>query len=157
MPMLGQQRRPCRIGREAGSWNPLFVASGNVHGEQRRSAIAAGVAEEHENAAVRRKGRSFVVESGGENPLTRAVGLHDADGKLSAALFGKGDVVAPRRPDRRRIVALPEGYTLRGSARRRHHINLRLSTAVGFETYTRPVGPIGRGGSIRGGRGEGGP
>src|SRR5207253_8788955 len=97
VPISGQQGRPRRIGREAGGWNPLLVASGNVHGEQRRSAVAAGVAEEHQNAAVRRKGRSLVVESARENPLARTIGFHDADGKLSGTLFGEGDVVATRR------------------------------------------------------------
>src|SRR5206468_5311992 len=97
--------RPCRIGREAGSWDFLFVASGNVHGKQRGSAIATGIAEEHHDAAVRREGRTFVVEAGGQDPLTRAVGLHDANGKLTAALLGEGDVVAARRPDRGRVTA----------------------------------------------------
>src|SRR5258708_8303097 len=88
------------MGCEARRWNALLVASGNIHGEQRRPAIATGIAEEHQDATVRREGRSFVVESGGENPLARAVRLHDADGKLSAALFGEGDVLHTRRPHR---------------------------------------------------------
>jgi len=105
--------------RQNRGWNPLFVTSGNIHGEQRRSGIAAGVAEEHQNAAVRRKGRSFIMEAGRKDPLAGAVGLHDADGKLSAALLGEGDVVAARRPDRGGIAAFAKGYALRRSAGRR--------------------------------------
>ena len=36
---------------------------GNIDGEQRRSAIAAGIAEEHHDPAIRRKGRPFIVEA----------------------------------------------------------------------------------------------
>src|SRR5258706_15670442 len=148
--MLRQQRGPRRIGREAGCWNPLLVASGNVHGEQRRSAIAAGIAKEHQDAAIRRKGRSLVVESARENPLARTVGFHDADGKLSGTLFGEGDVVAARPPPRGRIAALAQGNPLRRPAGRRHHVDLRLAAAGGFETYAGAVVRIGRRGIDRG-------
>ncbi len=43
---------------------------------------------------------------------------------------------------------------MRGSAGRRHHIDLRLATAVGFETYASPIGRIGRRGIDRRSVGE---
>ena len=42
----------------------------------------------------------------GQDALAGAVRPHDADEEASAELLGKGDVVAPRRPDRRRDAGL---------------------------------------------------
>src|SRR5437879_1673134 len=135
--LLRQQRRPGWVRREAGGRHPLFVTPGDVDGEQRWAAVAAGVAEEHHDPPVRCDGWPLVMEAGGQDALAGPVGLHDADGELPAALFGKGDVVAARRPDRGRIAAvavvLAKRDALRGSAGRRHHIDLRLAAAVGFE------------------------
>src|SRR5438445_13864395 len=104
--LLRQQRRPGWIRREAGGRHPLFVAPGDVDGEQRRAAVAALVAEEHHHPPVRCEGRPLVMEAGGQDALAGTVGLHDADGELAAALLGEGDVVAARRPDRGRIAAV---------------------------------------------------
>src|SRR6266852_3337456 len=51
---------------------------------------------------IRREARPFIVEAFGEHALARSVGLEDADAESAARLAGEGDVVAARRPDRRR-------------------------------------------------------
>src|SRR5690242_8111520 len=84
-----QQRRPGRVRREARRRHLLLVAAGDVDRKERRPA--ALIAEEHQYAPVRREGRALVVIARGEQPLARAVRLHDADRELSAALLGEGD------------------------------------------------------------------
>jgi hypothetical protein len=68
----------------------LFETPGYIHRVERWTGIAAGIAEEHQHAAIGCKGRAFVVESGGENSLARAIRFHDADRELPAALLGEG-------------------------------------------------------------------
>src|SRR5437868_14376454 len=84
-----QQGRPRRIRRKRRRWHALLVAPGHVDRVERWPA--ALIAEEHQHAAVRREGRPFIVEAGGEQALARSVRLHDADRELSAALLGEGD------------------------------------------------------------------
>src|SRR3569623_2011003 len=120
-----QQRRPCWIGCKPRRRNLEFVAARNIHGEQ--IGTLAEIAEEHHHATVRRKRRAFIMEARGEDALARSVRLHDADSELAAALHGEGDVVAARRPYRRRIAAVAERDALRGTTARCHYINLRLA------------------------------
>src|SRR6202043_2148355 len=86
LTLSGQQWRPGRIGSKARRRDALFEASGNIDRKQRRPAIAAGIAEEHQHPPVRRECRPFIVEARGENPFARTIGLDDADGELTAAL-----------------------------------------------------------------------
>src|SRR5262249_41482413 len=91
-----QERRPGRIRRVAGRRNLLLVAAGEIDGVERGPGVAAGIAEEHQHAAVRREGRALVVEARGEDALARAVRIDHADGELAAELLGEGDHVAAR-------------------------------------------------------------
>src|SRR5437868_9027544 len=68
-PRSREQRRPGRIRRIAGRWDSLLVAAGEIDREQLGSAVAARIAEEHEDAAVRRPGRSLVVKTLGKQPF----------------------------------------------------------------------------------------
>src|SRR5215213_8313586 len=120
-----QQRRPRRIGRERRRRNFLFVPAGDIDRIKRRPRPL--IAEKHQHATVRRKGRTFVVIAGREQALAGAVRLHDTDRELSAALLGEGDEIAARRPDWRRIRTLAETDTLRVAAARAHHVDLRPS------------------------------
>src|SRR3569833_2529765 len=99
---LRQQRRPRRVGAEARRRLLQFVPAGDVDGVEVRPR--AEVAEEHDDAAVRREGRAFIVEAGREHALARAVRLEDADRELPARLPGEGDVVAARRPHRQTLI-----------------------------------------------------
>src|SRR5262249_23502941 len=101
------------------------------------------VAEEHDHAPVRRPGRSFVVIAFGENALARSVRAHDADGEPALRLLGEGDIVAARRPYRRRIGALAEADALRLAAVRRRDVDLLLCGGVRLEADARAVGRIG--------------
>ena len=60
------------IGREARRRDPLLVAAGDVDGEQRRPAAAAGSRKNITHAAVRRKGRALVVEARGQDAARRS-------------------------------------------------------------------------------------
>src|SRR6266511_1527906 len=113
---LRQQRRPGRVGRVARRRQALLVATGDVDRVQRRPRLPAGVAEEHDHAAVRRPGRALVVIALGQDAFARSVGAHDADAELALILLGEGDIVAARRPHRRRIGAIAETDALRRSA-----------------------------------------
>src|SRR5262249_15957085 len=128
-----QQRRPSGVGRVARCLEELLVAPGHVHRIERRTAFAAGVAEEHNHAPVRRPGRSFIVIALGQNPLARSVRAHDSDRKPAFGLLGEGDVVAARRPHRRRVGAVAEADALRLAAARGHDVDLLLAAAIGFE------------------------
>src|SRR6185437_8658626 len=81
----------------------------------------------------RREGRALVVEPLRENALARAVRLENADRKLPVGLAGEGDVIAARRPHRRRVMALAEADALRRAAAGRHHINLLRTAAIALE------------------------
>src|SRR5262249_51322130 len=140
---LLQQRRPSRIGRVARRLQDLLVTAGDIDRVEHRPGVAAGIAEEHDHAPVRRPGRSFVVIALGENALARSVRAHDADGEPALRLLGEGDIVAARRPYRRRIGALAEADALRLAAVRRHDVDLLLSAAIGLEADARAVGRIG--------------
>src|SRR6185312_15114556 len=93
--LLRQQRRPGRIGGEARRRLLLLVPAGDVDRIEIRPG--AEIAEIHDDAAVRREGRAFVVEALGQNALAGAVRLEDADRELAVGLAGEGDVVAARR------------------------------------------------------------
>src|ERR1700692_3865038 len=95
------------------------------------------------NASVRGPGRPLVVIALGQNPLAGAVWPHDTDGKPALRLLGEGDVVAARRPYRRRVGAVAEADALRLAAVRRHHVDLLLSAAVGLERDAGAVRRIG--------------
>src|SRR5262249_26352649 len=84
----GQQRRPCRIGCIARSRYALLVAARDIDRVERRSGIAAGIAEEHDHAAVRREGRPLVVEAFRQDALARSVRLDDSDRKFALRLLG---------------------------------------------------------------------
>src|SRR3954469_4707827 len=127
---LGEQRRPGGIGCEGRRRHALLVAAGDVHGEQRRPAAAAGVAEEHDDPTVRAESRAFIVKAFGQDALARAVRLHDADGEFAAADLGEGDVVALRRPYRRRVGAFAETDALRAAALRAHDVDLLRAATV---------------------------
>ncbi len=106
--------------------------------------FAARIAEEHQEQAVRRPGRAFIVEALGQDALARAVRLHHADRELALRLLGEGDEIAARRPDRRRIGPFAKRDALRLSAGSRHDIELLGAAAVGIEHDLRAVGRIGR-------------
>src|SRR5262249_33360959 len=127
----------------------LLVAPGNIHRIQRRSGIAAWVAEKHDDPAVRRKCRAFVVESLGQDTLTGSIGFHDADGEFALRLARERNVVAARRPHRRGIAAVAKADALRSPPAGAHHINLLLATATGFKANPRTVGRIRRRGVDR--------
>src|SRR6185437_5987329 len=91
-----------------------FVAAGDVDGVQIRPF--PDVAEEHDDASIRRESRSFVVETLRQDALARAVRLQYADRKLPIGLAGESDVVAARRPHRRRVMSLAEADALRRPA-----------------------------------------
>src|SRR6266508_4059794 len=99
--------------------------------------------------ALRRPGRALVVIALGQDAFARSVGAHDADAELALILLGEGDIVAARRPHRRRIGAIAETDALRRSAARRHHVDLLLAAAIGLEADARAVGRIGRRGIDR--------
>lgn len=62
MALSSQQRRPCGIGCERGRANHPLVASRQIDRVDARPAVGTlRLAEEHEEAAVRRPGRPFVV------------------------------------------------------------------------------------------------
>src|SRR6516165_10930406 len=113
MPALLQQRRPRRIRGIARRLDRLLVAPGDVNRVEGRPAVPAGVAKEHDHASIRRTGRTFIVITLGKNALAGTVGAHDTDGEPAFELFCKGDVVTPRRPNRRRIGAIAEANALR--------------------------------------------
>src|SRR3546814_12208098 len=77
-----------------------------------RAAAAAAArvrrrrAEEHQDAAVRRPGRSLFLIRLAEEPLSRPVRPHHADMEAALVHLGEGDQVAARRPDRRGIPAV---------------------------------------------------
>src|SRR5665647_2810049 len=143
---LGQQRRPGRIGRHARGGYLELVAAGDVDSEQRRAL--AGIAEEHDHPPVRREGRPLVMEALGEDALARAVGLENADGESTAQLAGEGDVVAARRPYRRRVMSLAEADALRRAAAGRHHVDLLGAAAVALEADVAAVRRVARVGVI---------
>src|SRR5258708_13765743 len=126
---LRQKRRPGRIGREARRRGALLVAAGDVDREQPRPDIAARIAKKHDDPAVRRPGRTFVVKALGQQSFARPVRLHDTDRELAGVLLGERDVVAARRPDRGRIGSLAEADALGGAAARAHHVDLRTAAA----------------------------
>src|SRR6185436_16642495 len=137
--VLLQQWRPGRVGRVARRLQQLLVAAGHVDRIERRPAAPAGIAEEHDHASVRRPGRSFVVIALGQDPLAGSIRLHDADGEPARHLFGEGDVVAARRPYRRRVRAVAEADALRLAAVRAHDVDLLLSAAVRLEADAHAV------------------
>src|SRR3954468_12895262 len=98
-----------------------------------RAAGAAGIAEEHQEQAVRRKRRAFVMKTLGDDALARAVRLHHADAELAALLAGEGDEIALGRPDRRRIAPVAEGNALGLAAAGGHHVELLLAAAIALE------------------------
>src|SRR5207342_2258876 len=91
------------------------------------------VAEEHQNPPIRREGRPLVVESLREHALAGTVGLENADRKITARLTGEGDVVAARRPDRRRMLTFAKADALCRPTICRHHIDLLAAATVAFE------------------------
>src|SRR5262249_60875908 len=101
--------------------------------------IAAGIAEEHQHAAIGRPGRALVVEALGEQPLALPVRLDHADAEGAAAALGERDIVAARRPHRRRIRAFAEADALGPAAGRPHDVDLLGAAALGLEAAARRV------------------
>src|SRR5262245_62080094 len=56
---LAPEGRPGWVARIRFGRDLLFVAAPDVDGEELRPAVPAGVAEEHEDAAIGRPGRAF--------------------------------------------------------------------------------------------------
>ena len=56
--------------------------------------------------------------------------MHDTDIELAAGLFGEGDQIAPRRPDRCCIIATLEANPLNVGAILIHGIELRTPSPV---------------------------
>src|SRR5579863_9655288 len=136
---LAEQRSPGRV-RPIGRCRHFeFGAAEHVDHEDVRAGFAAGIAEEHEEEAVRRPGRPLVMETFREYALARPVRLHYANGKRAGALSGEGDVIALRRPDRRRIAPLAVGNPLRIAAARRHDVKLLVTSAIRLEDDLRTV------------------
>src|SRR5690349_2069607 len=106
---LFEQRRPGWIGGKILRRDRLLVAAGEVDRIEPRSAGTGRFTEEHQHAAVRRPGRSFLREAGRQDALARSVGLHHTDLELAARLPGERYQVAARRPDGRRIYAIAKG------------------------------------------------
>src|ERR1700709_1726096 len=126
------QGRPSRIGGIARRRHAALVAAADVDRPDLRAAAALDGAAEHDNAAVRRPGRAFVLPAGGEDAHARAVGLHDSDME-SAALIGKRDQIAARAPYRGAVAALPEADAVLVRAVGAHDIDLLAAAAGGFE------------------------
>src|SRR5687768_17601438 len=80
----------------------------------------------------------------GQYPLARAVETHHADQKTSCELLGEGDVVSARRPDGRRVAAIPQADAMRAPAVSPHHVKLLRSFPVRLENDLAPVGGIAR-------------
>src|SRR5262249_54400540 len=66
--------------------------------------------------------------------LARTVGFKNTDGKITARLARKRNVIAARGPNRRRVVSFAETDALCRPAGRGHHVNLLAATAIAFET-----------------------
>jgi len=69
--------------------------------------------------------------------------------EAAAQLAGEGDVVAARRPYRRRVMSLAEADALRRSAASRHHVDLLGAAAVALEADVAAVRRVARGGVDR--------
>src|SRR3954451_1126433 len=144
-----QEWRPGRIRSKARRRHALLVPAGDVDRVERRPAATARIAEEHDDPAVGRKGRAFVVVALGEDALALAVRPHGADGEAALAELGESDQIAARRPDRCRIGAVAEADALGALPVRTHHINLLRAAAVAFEANARAVRRVGRRGVDR--------
>ena len=107
--LVGQSRRPGRIGGEGRSLDPLFVASCKIDAPQLRATAGTGnISKEHQNPPIRRPGRSLIVKPLGQDPLTAAIRFHNADQPFSRHLFGERNQIASWRPNRRRVFAALE-------------------------------------------------
>ncbi|ENN87294.1 hypothetical protein RHSP_25736 [Rhizobium freirei PRF 81] len=144
VPSLLEKRRPCRVGSKARRRDFLLVISGQVDGEELRATGAGRLAEEHDDAAVRSPGRTFVVEAGRQQALAGTIRLHHADGETATGLLGEGDEIAARRPDRRGIGAVAERDAALVGTIRIHHIDLRLAATVAFKGDLPAVRRVGR-------------
>src|SRR5262245_18141265 len=111
----------------------LLVAAGHIDCVERRAAVPAGVAEEHDHAPIRAPCRSLVVIALGQDALARSIRAHDADREPALRLLREGDQIAARRPHRRRVGTVAEADALRLAATRGNQIDLLLAAAVGFE------------------------
>src|SRR5262249_51766265 len=69
-----------------------------------------------------------------EHPLAGTIGLENADREVTARLARESDVVATRRPDRRRVMAFAEADALGDPAICGHHIDLLAAATVAFKT-----------------------
>src|SRR5690348_1639329 len=101
--LRGPERAPVRVGGVGVHLDLLLVAAPDVDRPQARPGIAARIAEEHDDAAVRAEGRALGVEAVDEDALARAVGLHGADLEIATRLPRVGNEVSLGRPDRRRV------------------------------------------------------
>src|SRR3954466_7005703 len=140
LPCSVEQWRPGRVRREGGGRHRGVNLAGHVDHEQLAAALAARIAEEDEILPVGSPGRPLVVIALGERALSLAVRAHHADRETGAALLGKGDVVAARRPGWLRIGALAEGYAPGIGAVRAHDVDLLFAAAVALEHDLAPIG-----------------
>ena len=85
-------------------------------------------------------GRAFILPAIADDTLAATIGMHDANMKRAAALFGKRDQIAARAPDRCAILAAAIRDAVHVRTVRVHHIYLLASAAIGFERDLLAVG-----------------
>ena len=140
MQISGAQRRPRRVGTECGRRDRVFVATGDIDGEQFRATIGAlPFAEEHQYAPVRRPGRPLVVITTRKDAFVAAIRFHDADQEGAARLFGERDIVAAWRPNWCRIAAVPTAQAVGCSACCVHDVELLGAFTIGLEHDLAPI------------------
>src|ERR1700742_1543870 len=107
-----------------------FITTGNINRPYLRAAIVLGLAAEHQYTAIRRPGRAFIVIATGYHAFTRAVRPHHPDIKAALVLFGEGQEIAARAPDRGAVAPFPETDSALIRTVHIHHIDLLRSAAV---------------------------
>src|SRR5206468_7486068 len=118
---------------------PRFAAV-ERHAIEAAAACRAGALKQ-DLAAARGPAWPFVAGAAGQQLLTGAVGLHDADPPTVLATAGEGDPFAVRAPIGRCIPAAAEADAPLGRAVGVHDIELLRSAAVALED---DLGAVGR-------------
>src|ERR1700675_4393610 len=114
--LLVEKRAPGRIRTIIRRRYREFGASEHVGHKNLRAVLAAGIAKEHQIKAVRGPSRPLVVVAFGQDPLARPIRTHYTDRERTALLLGKGDIVAFRRPDWRRIASFAKRNAFRAAS-----------------------------------------
>src|SRR3954463_4541798 len=107
-----------------------LVTTGNIYRPYLRAAIVLGLAAEHQYTAIWRPGRAFIVIAAGYHAFTRAIRPHHPDIEATLVLFGEGQKIAARAPDRGAVAALPETDSPLIRAVHIHHIDLLRAAAI---------------------------